>query len=102
MRRTRVEHILSALPPLATEERTFGIRQLRARSSHCCNPRSPADVALSSAPLHCENAMSEVYWGSMPWALTIGAATGPLMKSISARVASSDFEALLTPPANIM
>ena len=25
MRRTRVEHILSALPPLATEERTFGI-----------------------------------------------------------------------------
>src|SRR4029077_1985031 len=25
MRRTRIEHILSALPPLATEERTFGI-----------------------------------------------------------------------------
>jgi hypothetical protein len=24
MRRTRIEHILSALPPLATEERTFG------------------------------------------------------------------------------
>jgi hypothetical protein len=24
-RRTRIEHILSALPPLATEERTFGI-----------------------------------------------------------------------------
>src|SRR5262245_43460905 len=25
MRRTPIEHILSALPPLATEERTFGI-----------------------------------------------------------------------------
>jgi hypothetical protein len=25
MRRTRIEHILSALPPLATEKRTFGI-----------------------------------------------------------------------------
>jgi hypothetical protein len=25
MRRTRMEHILSALPPLATEERTFEI-----------------------------------------------------------------------------
>jgi hypothetical protein len=25
MRRTRIEHSLSALPPLATEERTFGI-----------------------------------------------------------------------------
>src|SRR5262245_22354676 len=25
MRRTRIEHILFALPPLATEERTFGI-----------------------------------------------------------------------------
>src|SRR6476659_3869318 len=25
MRRTSIEHILSALPPLATEERTFGI-----------------------------------------------------------------------------
>jgi hypothetical protein len=25
MRRTRIEHILSALPPLTTEERTFGI-----------------------------------------------------------------------------
>src|SRR5215831_17065356 len=25
MRRTRIEHFLSALPPLATEERTFGI-----------------------------------------------------------------------------
>jgi hypothetical protein len=25
MRRTRIEHILSALPQLATEERTFGI-----------------------------------------------------------------------------
>jgi hypothetical protein len=25
MRRTRIEHILSALPPLATEEWTFGI-----------------------------------------------------------------------------
>ena len=25
MRRTHIEHILSALPPLATEERTFGI-----------------------------------------------------------------------------
>jgi hypothetical protein len=30
MRRTRIEHILSALPQLATEERTFGKRQLRA------------------------------------------------------------------------
>jgi hypothetical protein len=28
MRRTRIEHILSALPPLATEERTFGIGSL--------------------------------------------------------------------------
>jgi hypothetical protein len=90
------------LSPNSGAKADMGARRIRARSSHCCDPRSPADVALSSAPLHCENAMSEVYWGSMPWALTIGAATGPLMKSISARVASSDFEALLTPPANIM
>jgi hypothetical protein len=34
MRRTRIEHILSALPPLATEERTFGIGSSVPEAKH--------------------------------------------------------------------
>ena len=35
MRRTRIEHILSALPPLATEERTFGIGSSVPKADSC-------------------------------------------------------------------
>src|SRR5262249_28465454 len=39
MRRTRIEHMLSALPPLATEERTFGIGSFvpKPAVSRCSN-----------------------------------------------------------------
>jgi hypothetical protein len=42
MRRTRIEHILSALPLLATEERTFGIAA----------PCQEADMALRVDAIH--------------------------------------------------
>src|SRR5262249_2401028 len=57
MRRTRIEHILSALPPLATEERTFGIGSSvpivlqKSPSRLCeieiCNNRIGASVLLN-------------------------------------------------------
>ena len=49
MRRTRIEHILSALPPLATEERTLGTGS-SAPQAAVSNPQQNSRVSYV-APL---------------------------------------------------
>jgi hypothetical protein len=62
MRRTRIEHILSALPPLATEEQTFGNRQLRAIPDSCTAASSGrAFPAVSFGYLSVECPFDEFY-----------------------------------------
>ena len=51
MRRTRVEHILSALPPLATEERTFGIGSSVPEADSCTATKPFARVSLLDHPV---------------------------------------------------
>jgi hypothetical protein len=49
MRRTRIEHILSALPPLAIEERTFGIGSCANRDTmHCSGGYSITSSAIAT------------------------------------------------------
>jgi hypothetical protein len=49
MRRTRIEHILSALPPLATEERTFGIGSSVPEGDHSHRSKQPHYSTTASA-----------------------------------------------------
>jgi hypothetical protein len=62
MRRTRIEHILSALPPLATEERTFGIGSSVPQapvSSSSNRAHSIISSAVADAPTYSHHPFDE-------------------------------------------
>jgi hypothetical protein len=50
MRRTRIEHILSALPLLATEERTFGIGSSVPLAAQCSAANRRSDSGCIRTP----------------------------------------------------
>jgi hypothetical protein len=62
MRRTRIEHILSALPPLATEERTFGIGSSVPKPDVSNRSKQRGYSITSSALCESTAALEETEW----------------------------------------